>query len=128
MQEEARYAERIRYALRGLLTTHSGYLDDFEFVNLTLEGGHPDQRLVLLFRRVGSDGCLWGSRSPSLWRDHDDPDVDWFPLDPRADVDEYAELLFHRLDRQLWPLYIQDDGPCKPDASGISWTAWQLGG
>jgi hypothetical protein len=107
---------------------HSGYLDSFEFVDLMLEGSHPNQRLILLFRRIGSECCLWGSRSPSLWSRQDDPDLDWLPLDPRADVDEYVDLLFRRLDAQLWPLYIQDDGPCNPDASGISWTAWQLSG
>jgi hypothetical protein len=84
--------------------------------------------VVLLFRRAGSDGCLWGSRSPNLWSGHDHPDLDWLPLDPHADVDEYADFLWHRLDMQLYPLYIQDDGPCHPDASGISWTAWPLGG
>jgi hypothetical protein len=58
----------------------------------------------------------------------DDPDLDWLPIDPTAAVDDYADLVFRRLDMQLWPLYIQNDGPCRPDASGISWTPWRPGG
>jgi hypothetical protein len=84
--------------------------------------------LVLLFRRIGGRACLWGSRSPNLWSRHDHADLDWLPLDVNADLDEYVDLFFRRLDAQLWPMYIQHDGPCKPDGTGISWTPWMLGG
>ena len=73
MQAEPEYAERLRRAFRERLMAHRTFLDDFEFVDLTLEGGYPNQRLVLLFRRTGSDDCLWGSRSANLWSRHDHP-------------------------------------------------------
>jgi len=122
------YAELLRRSLQEFIVAHRAYLDDFEFVDLKLEGSHPDQHFVLLFRRTGIDDCLWASRSPSLWVSDDDPDLDWLPLDRHAAIDEYVDLIFRRLASQLWPLYIQDDGPCNPDASGISWTPWRLGG
>jgi len=121
VQAEPEYAERLRRAFRERLMAHRTFLDDFEFVDLTLEGGYPNQRLVLLFRRTGSDDCLWGSRSANLWSRHDHPDLDWLPLDPHADVDDYVDLLILRLD-------MQNDGTCNPDTSGISWTGWRLGG
>ena len=124
---DSNYAELLRKSLRDRLVANAAYLDHFEFADLKLEGSGADEHLVLLFRRSADNGCLWGSRSPRLWTGDDDPGLDWLPLDPHAAVEDYADLIVHRLDTQLWPLHVQTDGPCRPDSSGISWTPWRLG-
>src|SRR5258708_11990878 len=64
---DSAYTELLRKSLQHRLMAHGAYLDHFDFVDLKLDGGGTDQHLVLLFRRSAADGCLWGSRSPSLW-------------------------------------------------------------
>src|SRR5258708_31607344 len=69
---DSAYTELLRKSLQHRLMAHGAYLDHFDFVDLKLDGSGTDQHLVLLFRRSAADGCLWGSRSPSLWTTGDD--------------------------------------------------------
>jgi len=105
-------------------------LDDFRLERVFFEGGYPDARLVVLFRRPGQNGCLYGAKSLNVWAPQD-PQDDWWPLDvteTRDGIKDVAEMIHRRMDTEIWPVEAEPAPECNPDETGVTWVDWHPGG